>query len=34
LAVLKRKHPKPRLGIVDKLFWVSLATFVLRGSSL
>src|SRR5713226_9600718 len=22
LAVLKRKHPRPRLGAVDKLFWV------------
>src|SRR5258707_8524358 len=22
LTVLKRKHPKPRLGLVDKLFWV------------
>ena len=22
LAVLKRKHPKPTLGAVDKLFWV------------
>jgi hypothetical protein len=22
LAVLKRGHPKPRLGLVDKLFWV------------
>ena len=22
LAVLKRKHPKPALGAVDKLFWV------------
>jgi len=23
LAVLKRKHPKPRLGPLDKLFWVA-----------
>src|SRR5258708_8100292 len=22
LAVLKRKHPRPRLGALDKLFWV------------
>ena len=22
LAVLKRRHPKPRLGLFDKLFWV------------
>ena len=22
LAVLKRKHPRPRLGAFDKLFWV------------
>ncbi len=22
LAVLKRKHPRPRLGVLDKLFWV------------
>jgi putative transposase len=22
LAVLKRKHPRPRLGLLDKLFWV------------
>jgi hypothetical protein len=22
LAVLKRKHPKPRMGVVDKIFWV------------
>jgi putative transposase len=22
LAVLKRKHPRPRLGVIDKLFWV------------
>src|ERR1035438_5677803 len=24
LAVLKRKHPKPRLAAADKLFWVML----------
>jgi hypothetical protein len=22
LALLKRKHPRPRLGALDKLFWV------------
>src|SRR6266849_988737 len=22
LAVLKRKHPRPRLDVIDKLFWV------------
>jgi putative transposase len=22
LTVLKRKHPKPQMGTVDKLFWV------------
>ena len=22
LAVLKRKHPRPRMGAVDKIFWV------------
>jgi hypothetical protein len=22
LAVLKRKHPKPRMDAVDKIFWV------------
>src|SRR5437016_12262780 len=22
LAVLKRKHPRPRMGTVDKIFWV------------
>jgi transposase InsO family protein len=27
LTVLKRKHPKPRLGIVDKLFWVLASRF-------
>jgi len=24
LVVLKRRHPKPRLGLLDKLFWVAL----------
>ena len=23
LAVFKRRHPKPRLNLLDKLFWVS-----------
>jgi hypothetical protein len=23
LAVLKRQHPKPRIGLLDKLFWVA-----------
>jgi hypothetical protein len=27
LAVLKRKHPKPRLGLVDKLLWVLASRF-------
>src|SRR5713101_8879307 len=27
LAVLKRGHPKPRLGLVDKLFWVLASRF-------
>jgi putative transposase len=27
LTVLERKHPKPRLGIVDKLFWVLASRF-------
>ena len=22
LAVLKRKHPRPRIGVVDKIFWL------------
>jgi hypothetical protein len=25
LAVLKRRHPRPRLDLVDKLFWVAVA---------
>jgi hypothetical protein len=25
LAVLKRRHPRPRLDLVDKLFWVASA---------
>ena len=27
LAVLKRKHPRPRLGPLDKLFWVAVRGF-------
>src|SRR6266568_243215 len=27
LAVLKRKHPKPRFNLVDKLFWVAARRF-------
>jgi len=27
LAALKRGHPKPRLGLVDKLFWVLASRF-------
>ena len=27
LAVLKRKHPRPRLGPLDKLFWVIVRGF-------
>ena len=27
LAVLKRQHPKPRLALVDKLFWVAASRF-------
>jgi hypothetical protein len=23
LAVLKRRHPRPRLDLLDKLFWVA-----------
>src|ERR1017187_9406754 len=27
LAVLKRKHPKPKLRVLDKLFWVAARRF-------
>jgi hypothetical protein len=27
LAVLKRKHPRPRLNICDRLFWTALLDF-------
>ena len=27
LAVLKRRHPKPRIGWLDKLFWVAIRRF-------
>src|SRR5260370_3386127 len=27
LAVLKRRHPRPRLGLLDKLFWVAIRRF-------
>ena len=27
LAVLKRRHPRPRLGLFDKLFWVAVRRF-------
>src|ERR1700757_3831330 len=27
LAVLKRKHPRPPMGAVDKIFWVSAGRF-------
>src|SRR6476620_11225591 len=27
LAVLKRRHPRPRLGLLDKLFWVAVRRF-------
>ncbi len=27
LAVLKRWHPRPRLNLVDKLFWVAIRRF-------
>src|SRR5450631_3380936 len=27
LVVLKRRHPKPRLGLLDKLFWVAARQF-------
>jgi hypothetical protein len=31
LAVLKRKHPRPRLGAVDKIFWAFARCF--RGAA-
>ncbi len=27
LAALKRRHPRPRLGVMDKLFWVAVRRF-------
>jgi hypothetical protein len=27
LGVLKRQHPKPTLGLLDKLFWVAVRRF-------
>jgi hypothetical protein len=27
LAVLKRRHPRPRLDLLDKLFWVAVRQF-------
>src|ERR1039458_9489681 len=27
LAVLKRRHPKPRISLLDKLFWVAVRRF-------
>jgi putative transposase len=27
LTVLKRRHPKPRIGLLDKLFWVAVRRF-------
>src|SRR6266852_9994080 len=27
LAVLKRRHPRPRLDLLDKLFWVAVCRF-------
>jgi len=27
LAVLKRKHPRPRMGAIDKIFWVCARSF-------
>jgi putative transposase len=27
LSVLKRRHPKPKLGLYDKLFWVTARRF-------
>ena len=34
LAVLKCKHPRPRIGAVDKIFWVFAVVFLVLGSSL
>ena len=34
LAVLKRKHPRPRTGAVDKIFWVFARRFWGAGCSL
>ena len=31
LAVLKRRHPRPRLDLLDKLFWVAIRRFYLQG---
>ena len=30
LTVLKRRHPKPKLSPLDKLFWVSARRFLVR----
>ena len=30
LAVLKRQHPKPKLGLLDKLFWVVASSTLVR----
>ena len=30
LAVLKRRHPRPRLDLLDKLFWVAVRRFLAR----
>jgi hypothetical protein len=27
LAVLKRRHPRPHLGLLEKLFWVAARRF-------
>ncbi len=27
LAVLKRRHPRPRLDLLDKIFWVDIRRF-------
>src|SRR5438874_1608908 len=32
LAVLKRKHPRPHLGRIDRLFWVALSALWTRWS--